>query len=117
MSVVDKCKENVLLSGGQFHAPFLLVCIEVKAYAVAFGFGCDGVSAAVALDEIAALFAFNDFCSGSKRIAAAPEFDAVYYKDVGQPAYFINGEYPECEKHEFVEELVAYPLVPVEQAV
>jgi hypothetical protein len=61
--------------------------------------------------------AVNHACSLSDGVVAAPEFDRVENKDIGESRDFVDGEHPESEEYELVNELVADSFVPAEEFV
>ena len=116
MSVVDEGEEGVLLAV-DVDAPALFVLVEVEAYHAAVSLGGDGVAAAVAVNDIAAVVALDDALALRHGILTTPELDAVEHEDVGQGADLIYRENPEGEEHELVDELVAYLFVPGQELV
>ena len=109
--------EDGVLRAVYVYAPGAVVGVEVEAHDAAVVLGFDGVAFAVAVHEIAAVGAFDHACAACHGVVAAPEFNAVEHEHVGECAHFVDGEYPECEEYEFVEELVADLSVPGEELV
>ena len=77
----------------------------------------DIIAVFVSFHQITAVLGLKHLFAGGHGIAAAPEFNAVQYDDIGQNRYLIDGKNPEGEEHKFVDKFIADILVPAEQTV
>lgn len=119
VGVVDEGEQGSALAF-VFDVPAHVFLVVVEAHAHVGFEVADVVALSVAAhQEAVAVGAFDDFFGGgvAHGVASAPEFDAVEHQDVSEAGHFVDRKNPECEEHEFVEELVAYGLVPAQQAV
>ena len=116
VGVVNELEENVALAVG-FNAPCKFFGVEVEAHGVAVVAANDIVALAVAANEVFAVVTLDGTFALCHGVAAAPELDAVQHQKVGKAAYLVYGKHPECEEHEFVEELVSEGVVPAQEAV